>query len=382
MLLAKPEISKMSQQKTPGFTVFDVRSFWLFFGGYKTFFSLFAFFVYNKFSSLGDTDQYINGWSGITAESFYKPTQMMETFGGLIGVITRYSWLANIPFLLLSMYGTWYALKRLRLSRNQALIILILLLLPTYNIWTGIVSKESVGNFFMGVIAGYFIDIYRDKRLLPNILEIVAFYLAAVFKPQYLIALAHVWVILALARRLNGKFILFIGLVLFGLDIYLLYFNREIIGEFSLVMEIFFDPMAASTRPNDIWVQKFDVFTNAPYGMLIAFVGPTLREAMDKPLQMMVFIESLFILAVMLLIIGKMAYRNVVAGTFSPARFFMLFFSFLWLMAVHYPFGALNPGSAVRYRENFYLYLVVMLIFCLSTNGKKYSNASIDLASD
>lgn len=46
----------------------------------------------------------------------------------------------------------------------------------------------------------------------------------------------------------------------------------------------------------------------------------------------------------------------------------------LWILFVHYPFGALNPGSAIRYRGNFYAFLVIMFYFAYIEVKRKYLN--------
>jgi len=37
---------------------------------------------------------------------------------------------------------------------------------------------------------------------------------------------------------------------------------------------------------------------------------------------------------------------------------------------VHYPFGVLNPGSANRYRQGFYSFIVILYYFLYTENIK------------
>jgi hypothetical protein len=43
--------------------------------------------------------------------------------------------------------------------------------------------------------------------------------------------------------------------------------------------------------------------------------------------------------------------------------FGLFFIPVFWILFVHYPFGALNPGSAIRYRSGFYGFLVILFYF-------------------
>ncbi|EOX4329181.1 hypothetical protein ACPF35_003484, partial [Vibrio cholerae] len=51
----------------------------------------------------------------------------------------------------------------------------------------------------------------------------------------------------------------------------------------------------------------------------------------------------------------------------------------LWALFVHYPFGALNPGSAIRYRENFYAFLVILFYFCYAEVKRNYFHYRLEM---
>ncbi|GGN38554.1 hypothetical protein GCM10011350_38620 [Marinomonas arctica] len=113
-----------------------------------------------------------------------------------------------------------------------------------------------------------------------------------------------------------------------------------------------------------MWVYDFDVFRNAPYGMFIGFFGPTLLEALSKPTHFLAFIESMIIVGVFLYGSLKLILISLNTGRMNVYFFGIFLTVSLWILFVHYPFGALNPGSAIRYRENFYAFLVILFYFC------------------
>jgi len=41
----------------------------------------------------------------------------------------------------------------------------------------------------------------------------------------------------------------------------------------------------------------------------------------------------------------------------------MFFVAMIWILFAHYPFGALNIGSSLRYRQGFFAFLVVLFYF-------------------
>jgi len=337
---------------------------WLFFIFVKLGYMLLAIFVYSRFTSLGDTHRYLSGQVLSPSEWIFSSTLMMDTLAGSFAVVLG-PVLANLPFVFLSSFGIYYAVKRLQLERRELTALLFLLSFPSFGIWTSVASKEAVTTFFLGVILGLIIDILKGVKNRDYLLVSLAFYLCAVFKPQYLIAIFALASYVYISKRLSlkglGKFFLF-GLALF-LSLLVLYVVRDEANELSFAIVPHFDPDAASTRENNIWIYDFDVFWNAPYGMLIGFVGPTLSEALARPAQMIVFLESVLILCVFSYASFKLILMALRFDRLNVFMFGLFFIPAFWILFVHYPFGALNPGSAIRYRSGFYAFLVILFYF-------------------
>jgi hypothetical protein len=144
-------------------------------------------------------------------------------------------------------------------------------------------------------------------------------------------------------------------------------------------MPAHFSLEAGSTRENTIWVNDFDVFWNAPYGMLISFFGPTINEALSKPTHLFAFLESLFIVLVFFYGLLKLTLISINTGRLNVYYLGVFLTAMLWILFVHYPFGALNPGSAIRYREGFYAFLVILFYFSYIEVKRRYHIAKFKI---
>lgn len=342
-----------------------INKIWLTFSVVKIMYMFFALYVYAKFTQLGDTARYIGGRTIGSDQWYINSTHMMDFLSYNLSLILGPVF-ANLPFVFLSIFGIYYAVKRLQLRKNELIILLVLLSFPSFGVWTSIASKEAVAVFFLGVILGFIIDVIKRNPEKNYFLVAFAFYLCAIFKPQYLIGIAMLLTFLFVSRKFSlkgaGKLIL-IGLFL-TTSFFVLYLFRHQINELSFIMPAHFSFDAGSTRENTIWINDFDVFWNAPYGMFIGFMGPTLSEALSKPTHLVALLESSIILGVFLFALLKLILISKNSGKINVFYIGIFITAALWILFVHYPFGALNPGSAIRYRGNFYAFFVILFYFC------------------
>jgi hypothetical protein len=325
----------------------------------------FAWFIYTKFTRLGDTSGYINSSINFTSRVMTDSTFMMQFFGGISGTIFGHTVLSNLPFVFLSFYGIYYALHKINISNRHLLMILLLLSLPSFGVWSSIASKEAVGVFFMGIILGYIVDLYNDINRKIKLIEYFAFYLAFVFKPQYLIAILSLIIFIKLFRRYksSANFKLFFFLFYSFMIIVAFYLLRDIVNALQYIIPNHFIGSGESTRENTIWVNDYDLYYNMFYGMFIAWWGPTLSEVIVKPIQVIAFLESAVIFSFFLYFL-----LYIVKSSFNKKRVNIYLISLIiiplfWLLFAHYPFGVFNPGSALRYRENFYSFFVIFFYF-------------------
>ena len=332
-----------------------------------------ALFIYSNFTQLGDTSRYISGLTVGSGNWLLSSSLMMETLAHSASLFLGQV-LANFPFMVLSFIGIYYAVKKIDLTSKQLLTLLALLSLPSFSIWTSIASKEAMAVFYLGIILGFIIDLIKSNPKKNFLLVFFAFYLCAVFKPQYLIGISAILSYIFFSKKLSlkgaGKAILLVLFFVFSFSA--LYFFRSEINELSYMMPNHFSLDSASTRENTIWVNYLDVFWNAPYGMYIAFVGPTMAEAFSKTTHLLTWLESMFILAVFFIALLKLLVITFKTGRLNIYYVGLFLTVTLWILFVHYPFGALNPGSAIRYREGFFGFLVILFYFFYVESLKHY----------
>lgn len=348
---------------------------WVIFLGIKLFYMVAAIYVFSRITTLGDTFDYLNSPLQFTWAMFYLSTALMQFLGAVFKLIFRLDILACLPFMLLSFYGIYFAVDRLRLY-NHAVYIIILFSLPNFGIWTSILGKEAVGCFFSCVIAVMFIKKLNGRYTL-KLIDYLALYLCAVFKPQYLLFILQALLFLSITHHFKDKknFPFILGFVMIAINVVALYIARDLVDELARGMAIHFknnDPnLAQSTRSEAPWIEQYGFFNSAAYGMFIAFFGPTLSEMLHKPAHFISGIESIVMIGCFLLLLWPRLKYNLSYFRFNPIVFITYFIIFVGILFVHYPFGFLNPGSAIRYRSNFYALFVLMLIYQLVKSNEK-----------
>lgn len=344
---------------------------WIGFIIIKLIYMILAIAVISKFTTLGDTFDYFylnKPQFGTLSELFLNSTFYMNITGHTLYLLTG-KFIANIPFIFLTVYGIYYPLKRIPHTNKQLIFLLSILSLPSFGIWTSICSKESVGVFFMGVILGYCIDLIERKRKKPNLLEFFSFFLLLIFKTQYLPAILVIIMFTFISNkfglRKEGKTIIFfLGLICL---LILLYLVRDYAQTFAEILPAHFSQKSHSTRENIFWVYQYDIYYYAIQGMYISFMGPTINEALNNKMQLFVFIESYIILALFIIFF----IRTFMQDRINLYLFYLLIFPLILILLVHYPFGIFNPGSAIRYRENFYAFLVIYTFYIFIKNKQQ-----------
>ncbi|MDB5111064.1 MAG: hypothetical protein JWR67_2178 [Mucilaginibacter sp.] len=342
---------------------------WVIYFFIKLFYMFFAIYIFSHLTKLGDTFDYLNWPLQFTPRIIYSSTALMRFLGALFKLIFRADVLACIPFMLLSFYGIYYAVDRLNLYKYAAYI-LILFSLPNFGVWTSVLGKEAVGCFFSAVIAVMLIKKLNGPYKL-KLIDYVALYLCAIFKTQYLLFILQALMFLTITHKFRDKkhFPLILGLILISLNIVALYAFRDLIDELARGLIIHFkspDPnLAQSTRSEAPWLVHYGFFHSAAYGMFISFFGPTFSEMSHKPTQFLAGIESMIMIFCFLLLLWPRLKYNLSSFRFNPTIFITYFIVFIGILFVHYPFGFLNPGSAIRYRCNFYALFVLLLLYLL-----------------
>ncbi|MEJ7559224.1 MAG: hypothetical protein WKF66_13020 [Pedobacter sp.] len=352
-----------------------VKKIWAIYFFIKVFYMFFAIYIFSRITTLGDTFDYLNSALQFTPRIFYSSTALMQFIGAISRSALRLDILACIPFMLLSFYGVYYAVDRLNLYRYSTYI-LILFSLPNFGVWTSVLGKDAVGCFFMCIISVVLVKKLHGKYTLQFI-DYLALYLCLIFKPQYLLFVLQAIVYLTLTHPFKDKknFPFWLGIFIIAANVIVIYLARDLIDELARGMAIHFkssDPtLARSTRSELPWVEHYGFFKSALYGMFISFFGPTFSEMIHKPAHMLSGLESLAIIVCFLILLTPRLKYILKSLSFNPRVFMTYLIVFIGILFLHYPFGFLNPGSAIRYRSNFYALFVILLLYLLAKMREK-----------
>lgn len=348
------------------------RTFYGFLFLYRCAYSAFAYFFVSRLTGLGDAARIVGAdFTAVNAvvisESVLQGSRgtafiITQNAGKLFNVLMLGSdLLVYMCFQSIAFVGLVKVLMSLEPSiRKRATIIL---LLPSFSVWSSIPSKEVFVVFAAGVICSYVVDMYYKRERL-TLLILIAFLTLAIFKTHYMIAFGFLVIVSKLAGYVRQKaFFAFVSGIVSLIPLYLF---RDRVDELSFqIIPHFAVGFGRMTREAP-WVEQYDVFWKAPYGMFQSFFGPTLREASEGILQLASFIESTILMGILLfLLLRRLAD--------IPAYNFILgLFATFWMLFPTYPLGIMNPGSAVRYRTGYLVFMVV--IFAFFTSREVYAS--------
>lgn len=281
-------------------------------------------------------------------------TQMIAAFLSLISGGNAI--LINIGFQAIAFSGILYFLRGLEPKTRT--FVLLLVMTPSFSVWSSIASKEAIVVFLVAVVARYVVDIYNNRDRL-RLWHIAVLGLLYMFKPQFMPAVLFVAGTSKLAGyvREPATFALLAGTA----SLALLYVMRDTVDTFSRLVSIWvFSEVGGTQRSIPLITDQYDVFLKAPQGMLRAFIGPTLSEATNGMLQMISFLESAAILAILTVFVAWRLFRIPVYSAVVAA------FTVFWTMFANYPVGVANAGTAVRYRTD-YILLVFLAVAVLTS---------------
>ncbi|WP_159565626.1 hypothetical protein [Budvicia diplopodorum] len=318
-------------------------------------YSFLAVFVFAQFSSLGDTNDYINGYY-LDRDDLFSTAYLMSVIGSLLGTVGSF-----LLSLLLSITGILYMLEKARLGNNQLVLVLVLLSLPSFGVWTSIFSKEIFVLFSFCICTGGLIELINGKRSFLSIFQIVALALLTFIKPHYAVAVySSMLTILAYKNGIKSELAISVNIIIFCLIILASIYYIEAIFEYTQIMPKHFSRNGGTTRINEFWNSEYDFFTFIPLGLPMAFIGPTLPESINNIKLLPFFFEGCFLFLLIIFYSATSIIRNQNINTMALS----LFISFTCVLLIaHYPFGVFNAGSAMRYRSGLIMPMCVFLIY-------------------
>jgi hypothetical protein len=329
---------------------------------YRSAFSVLAQTIVGRLTQLGDSQSYQQAAIPVLQLGQIDPigtprriaTWLTEAIGG---VFYRLGGgdpiLINIGFQTIAFIGIVAFLSSLR-GRTRV-VVALLLMLPSFSIWSSVAGKEAIVVLAMGVLGASIVRMYLGRSRFGPV-QLSALIIIFLFKNHYLPALVFIFAGTFAARRVRQKEFLVLAGGLVSLA-FLYLFEAQIAAQALEITKHF--SLTGSTRAA-FWQTSSDVLERAPLGMLLAFYGPTFAEASSGFLQMASFIESALLFVVLAFLTVRQLPRLPVYLVLMSG------FTVFWILFAAYPFGVMNPGSAIRYRTGYEILVIVMIAAFLS----------------
>jgi hypothetical protein len=350
--------------------------FFVFLFLYRAAYSIIAQVVVMRLTPISDTKNYQQGIFEQEAGGFWQnldlfssgswsdsqlATGLTAKLGGFFADLFFNSpIMVNIAFQSITFIGLVYLLTSL--EGKKRVLMAGVILLPTFSLWTSIASKEAIVAACVAILSGYLIRMYLYGSKV-GLLHIVVVSILFIFKAHYLIAYVFVIAGCFITRSIKQKATV---ALLGGLaSLSLLYVVRDRVDDLAMKVQwaLQVGGIGRSTRTETFLVDKYDIFFKAPEGIFRTFFGPLITEVFLGPLQMIVFIESTFLLVVL----SYLAFRQI--RTLPFHSLIIGVFSIFWMLFPNYPFGIYNPGTAIRYRSGWILFLFAIVILMFSRNS-------------
>lgn len=333
----------------------------------KIAYAFFAVLVFARFTSLGDTGDYLKG-EYLERNNLASTAYLMSLIGAVLGNIGSF-----IFSLILSVWGMVYLLNKADFSAENVRLAFVLMALPSFGVWTSILSKEVFVLFSFCLCTGGLIDLLKHRRVFFSLLQLLGLALLTFIKPHYAVciylsALGIIVFRIGFRRELLLALLAPVLIVTLALAIHYI----DLIYQYTQIIPIHFSVNGGSTRPNDVWVNKYDFFTYLPVGLPVSFIGPTLSETVAAPKMLPFFLEGIFLAGFVVLY----SWRAVFCHGYMNVLGLTLLFTFTFaLLLSHYPFGLFNPGTAVRYRSGFIFPMCLFILYIAEGNRRLFASS-------
>ena len=337
--------------------------FYAFLWLYRSAVSIVGHFFVTRITLLGDSATYQSSTKFVSWEMLSHLTDIRDYRN--VGTHLTYSlgaifnWLfdgnpvlINVGFQTVAFIGIVALLRAAKPTHRARLAFLFLL--PSFTLWSSVAGKEALVVFSLCIVSAGILKIwYGEGRL--NLFHVAALAFVLFLKPYYAAALAYLLGTSWAARHARQPAALALILGLSSLSFLYVVKDTMVRLIFGSVLPGFRGQGVTFNRP-DFWETPADVFLRAPEGMFRSLFGPTFQEALSGHVfHFISFAESAAILSVMI----WFAVRGL---TRMPAFTFVVgAFTTFWMLFATYPLGAMNAGSAIRYRTGYVVVLFVLV---------------------
>lgn len=341
-----------------------------------------ALFMVVHYTSLGDNSRFVDlGFLSVIGRN--PPVISITTVVTQIIIywiktlLFGSGYLTNLFFNLLAFCGIVLVLAKIKLEKNlSSYLFVIILFLPNFNLWSSLAGKEALVVFISGVVLRALADFFErqdsaflnvatlrwDRALWGRLLILLAVALVLFYKPLFAAFILPLGLVLLLHAntRLSARgraYCYGLSLVLFVIACYYL---RGEIDHYSRMIHEAFPASARSNRP-DLWTYPNAFFYTLPYTMWVAWWGP-LPSELTSLVKLVTFVESVVLFAGYFGFVAIFVVDSVRYGWRLPIAIVLVGSIVLCVLTMPL-MGTINPGSAVRYRTNNYLYLLMFFYY-------------------
>jgi hypothetical protein len=322
--------------------------------------TLFAVFVYSRYSQLGDARSYLTGaYDDEASARTYFVTQVATSIIGLVHVDV----LAHLAFSLFAASGVAYLVGQARLHGSYRWPLLAILLVPSFGVWASVVGRESlyIGllGYFMGAIIGYFRARSFVKLVFALLCVAGMIFIRAPFGGAMALFFLMAWMLMrgprvGLSLGVQALLLLVLGTIV--VIIAWPQLDEYIAGDVLPKARSYFTIGSSTTR---MWVNiatTGELFSSLWWTMPLSLVGPTPGEVLARPVMFPFMVSGLVVFFLLLYAIQQ-AFR---APSGMPRKLLVLGWlpAMLLTLVAYVPFGVYNPGSGIRYASCFLLFLV------------------------
>tara|TARA_B110000438_G_scaffold206282_1_gene197965 strand:- start:112 stop:1302 length:1191 start_codon:yes stop_codon:yes gene_type:complete len=338
--------------------------------------TIIAYTVYINLSSLGD------GYSAGDFQGFdgeFQSTLLVHFIYSLLGAVLP-GFLAPMALGLVVAIVTWHAFRDVYTQINPKLF-WTCNLLPHFLVWSGSSSKEQIVMICGIIVIGFVAKrSFAGSRL--TIMSLVSVFIALWFiyfiRGNYFVIYFTIFAISLFAPLLHKikinrfsigvwalSFILTTMGVIFFVSFDATFFSEDVIAFMETVEQSFLAYDAGSNRTNIQWESISDFMYNSLWGIPQGFIGPTLVEAILKPIQFPVFLEGVLYLFILCYLFIRL-YR--LAGSSNMLRVYVFPYLFVTLVIVFvsYPYLIFNVGSALRLKQSLHPILIFYPLLILA----------------
>ena len=317
-------------------------------------------------TKLGDSGSYQNSFMEMNQCTSLKSwlvdsTCLTETVGVLFHIIGLGNKITiNLAFSTIAFIGIVVLLNSVKPSVRRQIVPLFFL--PSFTLWSSFAGKEAIVVFSVCVTLAAAIRWATSDEPLKYV-HLVGMVILWLYKAHYFVPMIYLFSSIYILRNIKQKTasVVLLSFISFSM----LWFFRDTIDALSMELQIHFGPTHGYSTREWQWREPYDVFRTMWEGMWLASVGPTYREALGNPLQLVAYAESMLIIAYVGFLFSLKLLKLPMFG------FIVVTVTSFWLLFINYPFGFYNPGAAIRYRTGWIPIIFILVTIFLSHELEK-----------